>query len=305
MAKTIWLHIGAQKTASALLRRSMTVEKDTLEQMGWRLVRRDEIANAPFFSHISEINAGRLDLDADIPSDVEQSLHRVIETPAPEILFMSEDLFCDLSVEAFYQNISKGLQFLKAFWAPHDLRVVLYVRAQPDYVVSCYSQLIALGRTLGFPEFVGDTVPTHLDWHHVCSSIADVLSEKNLIVRPYETIHQLGSEGYVEDFRSLLGIEGEISDEALAIGRGGARSNRGFSAEALEIARFGNGILEREDRARLRKFLQNTFSTATHSKPVFWSDQELTDMKAHYKASNQALFNRFIPSECPETLGYI
>lgn len=303
--KELLIHIGAQKTASALLRRTAASLKPELAEAGLYLMTRSEVSAAPFHDYIHRMNLGQLSRHDRVPQDVAHSLSEVANRPEPRVLIMSESLFSRLPLESFFQNVSESLAFLRDEWAPHRLRLILYVRRQPSFIVSCYAQFISMGRTFSFDEFTGGDLPDHLNWHTVCSDISSVIGRENLIVRPYEMIGQSGAVGYAKDFLETVGLDASLAERAGEIAARGAKSNRGLSQPAIEIARAGNAVLPAKERLKLRKFLQNTFSTATHAKPEFWSPEQEADLKAHYAGSNGALFREFMPDRDPVALGYL
>lgn len=303
--KDIFIHIGAQKTASALLRRTAMRLKPELAAAGVSLMTRAEIAAEPFHDHVHRLNTRDALRSDPVSQEVMDSLARVVKRPEPRILLMSESLFSRLPLDSFFQNISESLAFLKNHWDPHRVRLILYVRRQSSFVTSCYAQFISMGRTFSFEDFTGGAVPEHLNWHRVCSDIADVIGRENLIVRPYETIGEAGATKYVTDFFEIMGVSKGIADRVEEVTSLGAKSNRGLSQAAIEIARVGNDVLKEKERIKLRRFLQNTFSTASHPKPVFWSKEQEAELHAHYAASNSALFQEFMPDRDPSALGYV
>ncbi|MBY8977963.1 hypothetical protein KHP62_19280 [Rhodobacteraceae bacterium NNCM2] len=303
-AKQIFIHIGAQKTASAMLRRTLAGMECDLQREGVRLVKRHEVGEAAYFGHIHKISRGRLTRESPVQDAVDKALEKVLEGPEGKVLMTSEHLFSKLELDSFFQNIDECLHFLQHRWIGHDLKIILYVRSQEAYVTSCYAQFISLGRSFSFDDFIGQKVPRHLDWYKVCENIAGVIGRENLMVRPYESIRDLGPVAYFEDFLRFVGVDSSLAERAAEVSSSGARSNRGLSAPAIEVARHANGILEREDREKLRKFLQNNMSTSTHPKAIFWSDEQLAEMDRIYGASNRVLFERYMPAFDGARYGY-
>lgn len=303
--KDIYLHIGAHKTASTTIRRLLRGCAADLAARGVRLVPRDVLVASPFFAHLMRVVQGKADpgVAAVSPED-RAELQGLVAGPEARVLMTSEDMFKRLPLDDFYDNIGLGLRLMQALLPGHRLHVVLYVRAQPAYVESCYTQLVHLGRSLPFAKFTGKTLPAHLRWNRVCDDITAALGPDRLIVKPFEIIRDLGGAGFFHDFAAAVGIPDPqslpLDEETLQ----GKRANRSFSDVAMRMALMAAPEISPKDMKLLRRFLQEHFSTDSYPRPRLFTPEETAAMKALYAADNADLFARYLPGYDAAKLGY-
>lgn len=305
-ARTLILHIGTQKTASTLIRRFLKANVDRLAEDDIRLVDRATLTESPFFGYLEQVTSGQVAATAAVPDDIAANLAEMVEGPQSQVLMTSEILFHRLPLDDFYDRIADGLRLFQRLLPDWRIRVIFYVRVQKSFVESCYTQLLQMGKRIKFSVYTGGGVPTHLGWTRVCDDIAGVIGAENLTVRPFETIRALGTEGFLTDFLLRLGLTPEQAeafdlDETLAEGKA---ANRGFSEVAVKMARFTMPMIAPGDRKKLRKFLQENFSTEHYPRPVYFSDEQAAQMAQHYRADNARLFATYIPDQDPAALGY-
>lgn len=304
--QVLTLHIGTQKTASTLIRRFLKANQEILEDQGINLVSRDVLTASAFFAYLEQVTGGAILPTALVPEEIAADLKRLVNGPQDHVLMTSEILFHRLPLEDFYDRIGDGLHLMQTLLPGWQIRVVFYVRVQKNFVESCYTQILQMGKRTRFSAFTGGGVPRHLNWTRVCDDIAAQIGAENLVVRPFEVIRDLGTEGFLRDFLMYLGLtpEGAAAlafEETLAEGKS---ANRGFSEVAVKMARFTMPLVAPKDRKKLRNFLQENFSTEHYPRPRYFSDEQAAEMAAHYKQENARLFATYIPDLDPERLGY-
>jgi hypothetical protein len=307
MKKTLYLYIGAQKTASSMVRRALKAHIDQLNANGVALIDRGAILESPFFKLVKNYPT---DGSAPDPNARQQAdIARLLDHPHPVTLATSEGMFSSLHANDFFQNIAPGLAMMQRALPGYDIRVILYTRVQKGFLESCYTQFIQMGQAeLTFDEFLGKGgVPHDLSWAKVCDDIAGIIGRDNLIVRPFEVIREMGSAGFVRDFLQILGLsEAQAAafdlDAALAEGRA---ANRGFSQAAVDIARFTMPMLNPKQCKRMRKFLQENFSTEHYPRPSYFTPEEAAEIKAAHRDENARLFAEYIPGASAAEYGYV
>ena len=305
--KTLYLYIGAQKTASSMVRRALKAHLDELNMCGVALINRSAILESSFFKFAKSYPAAGHAPDPN-PKQL-GDIRALLDHQHPVTLATSEGMFSSLHADDFFLNIVPGLAMMRRALPEYDIRVILYVRAQKGFLESCYTQFIQLGQTdLTFSQFLGENdVPQDLNWARVCDDIVSVVGRDNLIVRPFEVIRELGSAGFVRDFLQIIGLnEAQTAafdlDAALAEGRA---ANRGFSQAAVDVARFTMPMLGPKQKKNMRRFLQENFSTEHYPRPKYFTDEQAARIKTTYKAENARLFDEYIPGALPETYGYV
>lgn len=306
MTRTLILHIGTQKTASTLIRRFLRGNTDILAGQGIRLVDRATLTQSDFFGYLEEVTSGQVAPDCPVPCEIVTDLEALVRGPQQQVLMTSEILFHRLPLGNFYDRIADGLALFRRLLPGWRIRVILYTRVQTSFVESCYTQLLQMGKRVKFSSYTGGGVPEHLSWLRVCDDISGEIGRENLVVRPFETIKVLGTEGFLRDFLGHLGLDDAQAaqlpfDDALSVGMAG---NRGFSEVAVKMARFTMPLVKPGDRKKLRKFLQENFSTEHYPRPRYFSETQREEMAVLYRADNARLFESYIPDQDPDVLGY-
>lgn len=301
----LYLHAGAHKTASSLLQSALRENKEFLFDEGLKVVLRKDIINSDFQKALIKIKEGA-------PSENDLTLGRSsLKNMLPkranlDCLMTNEDLFCNLKLQDFYVNIKDQVKYISDS-VPKGTKVkfVLYVRSQADYLESVYMQYIHLGRSLSFESYLGDEIPLFLSWLRVAEEVSEAIGEDNVILKPFETIKQVGSRDFYHDFLREVGVgdvERVFFEESLSTQRG---ANRSYSALGMEIAKKVNPLLsKKEERDKLRSFLQSNFSTATHKKASFLSDTQRNEIFEIYKNENREMFRKYMSRFDGEVLGY-
>ncbi|WP_140162447.1 hypothetical protein [Billgrantia desiderata] len=301
MNKKLFLHIGAHKTASSLLQTALKSNQEVLKKNQLDVVFRAQVINTKFQALLDLLSKG----ETVNPQELQASLKEVLSSKTlDKCLVTNEDLFSSIKINDFYQNIKYSLANLKAVAKDCDIKVILYVRNQADYVESVYTQYIHLGRPISFDEYRSLGNFENLSWYRVVCDIAEAVGKENVIVKPFETLKHVSADDFFRDFMSTIevaNLEGLVWPSNIETSRG---ANRSYSKLAIEIANLVNPLLDKKERQLLRKFLQENFSTATHERAQFLSLEEREELKKIHSSDNKKLFEIYIPKQNGKLLGY-
>lgn len=302
----LYLHAGAHKTASSFLQSALKENQEQLFDKGLKVVLRKNVINSPFQQALECIKEGRVNDQEKLDAGKDSLIKMLPKKSNIDCLITNEDLFCNLKLQDFYPNLKRQLEFV-ANSVPKGVtpKFILYIRRQADYIESVYMQYIHLGRSLSFESYLGEGLPKFLSWLDVANTAKEVFGKENVLIKPFETIKTLGAKAFYFDFLKELGdnLENGLSfNEAVATDRG---ANRSYSALGMEIAKRINPILEsKADKNNLRSFLQSKFSTATHEKARFLSNEEKSEIFEIYKAGNKELFGNYVSTSKGSELAY-
>ena len=145
-----------------------------------------------------------------------------------------------------------------------------------------------MGSTLSFEEFMEPVTAENLRWDVLVDRMRDALPDgAELKVKYFESIGALNAKGFVRDFfaETGSGVLPEFSFNTEGV-------NRGYSEVALQLARFGNGLLEKGDAQALRRFLDTNFTNVTHPAPRLLTPEQRRDLLTALAPSNEALHRR-------------
>lgn len=297
--KTLYLHVGAHKTASSFLQSIIKEKRGKLESdEGITCLFRAEMQELEFFKKIKKINKTGIDLE---PTSKDfGSVERLKKSD--KVLITNEDFLSSLNPENFFKNTSAKLKYVRALFPEYEIKLILYIRNQVEYLQSCYTQYIHIGRSVSFYDFIGNP-GKEVDWYDVCKEISESASVSKLEVIPYEVIIKNGEQEFLNIFLRLLDVKKEYTIDSKKFD--GRISNRSYSALAINIANKINPLLEEGDKKKLRVFLQKNFSTATHEKMKFFTKEEEDKVYGKHIESNKKVFSEFVSMGfCGKSLGY-
>ena len=296
------LHVGAHKTASSFLQIMLREHAPELRRSGLTAVHRAEIMKSSFYENIASILDGRGPIDA---GKAKVSLGFLFKNKKKHILFSNEDMLCRIDKSEFFPRSKECMKFIREVTGDGTIRTILFTRSQPDYIESIFMQFMHLGRTFGFDEFLKRYRNVDLSWKRVLDDMASVIGQENVTAIPYESIKRIGSQAFFQHFLAKCGVtqpETFEVPEAKSLSRG---ANRSYSGEALKIARAINPLLDDADKPKLRKFLQENYSTATHAKAELFTPEQREAMIGEYADSNMEIFETYMPDWQEERRFYV
>lgn len=280
--KTVFIHIGTHKTGSTAIQRSLQKNARLLRKHGYYFV----LDSKRFLVALKSISNG----DIDNLEKERKNFRKVIENTKCHSLILSSEGFSGSMLEA-YSNISQIAKKLHYIIGDHNVKIIVYLRRQDQFIESAYIQTIHESKTWSFKEFCSGIGVHGFDWYEHLTHYAKFFGKENIIVRPYEK-NQLKDGTVVSDFLSLIGIPFEsIKPEATEW------SNRSYSRSALEIARLCNGNLSIDHRGQLRVLLQATNTKQTFKEFVFFSSKERWELLSYYEKSNSEVAKEYLGRE--------
>ena len=113
------------------------------------------------------------------------------------------------------------------------------------------------------------------------------MGAENIVVMPYEYFVEKPQEFYSKLFKKI-GIQQSIDVGRLP------RINPGVTQKALEIQRFCNSLLQADEQALFRNFLEQNFQRKIGEELNLFSPERREDLLAYYKESNSRLFEEFM-----------
>lgn len=215
--KTVYLHIGWEKTGTSAIQSFLGRNQSWLRHQGFRY---PIMGNVP--QHLVMYNALSSSRPRRIAKTVASIRELVRSTKEPSIIFSHERLHdCN---PAMFRDIFKE----------EDVRIIAYLRRYDYSVISYFSTIIRWGmfsinpRSTLFRRFKEEHL-RYFDYYWPLSNFACVFGKESLILRKYGKEDLIGGNS-VQDFMCLLGIndlDGSLWPEA--------RSNMSLNMDQLEF----------------------------------------------------------------------
>jgi hypothetical protein len=175
-------------------------------------------------------------------------LHSFVQNELTNSLKKDKNIILSSDVFSHFRN-TEMLEKLKGIFKNCDIRIIIYVRRQDNYLESLFSNHVLRSYNARIKDFnievkSADRWPY---WDKIIGTWAGVFGKENIIVRPFEKEQFVGGSIYT-DFLSILKI-GNIKDYDTSVGV----VNRSFKPEITEIIRRFNrlALLKNERKKKI------------------------------------------------------
>ncbi|NYS26441.1 hypothetical protein HUK65_15750 [Rhodobacteraceae bacterium 2376] len=188
-----------------------------------------------------------------------------------------------LSSEDFSRLNGKQITALRTLFPERDVRILVYLRRQDQWLDALYGQVLKVGRQVEMDSFIARN-RARLDYAALLDPWAQAFGAENLIVRPYEGFEE---GGLWEDFCTALDCPA-----AAALPLTDAQVNVSLSYEAgMFLASVSDGAR----RQRLRQLLEEG-EAATPRRPVlkYLKAEQARTLLADHADSNAEIARRYL-----------
>lgn len=236
--KTIFLHIGLEKTGTTTLQEVLWHNRKELEKHGiilpyflgknhmqLALLSAGRRVTVDLQNHLKLTNEKKYDnFISGFPSEFEKNISRSVkEASAVKSLILTNE-----HLSSRVKNVEEAA-ILKKLLSPFGdtIRIIIYLRRQDSYLVSLYSEFVKSGGRKSFQEWLASFNYINLNWNEVTEVWSTVFGKENITIRPFEK-KELKNDDLVADFMDTIG-------EQYALIR---NFREGKSNESLGVARL-------------------------------------------------------------------
>lgn len=213
--KTIYLHIGLEKTGTTSIQGFLDKNRAALEPKGICFPRSIGPQNQKHLAAYaleleSRDSATRMrgpNLDADALSsyrrDIEDKFRKDVSSTNSETLLISSE---DLSRLFKAEEIERVLSFLRPYG--DNIKVIVFLRRQDLLATSRYYSLVLGGRYKAdvFPK-ASDPVPAYYDYNTILSRWIEKIGAQNVLAYRFPEVPRLTGFNSVSAFCDVLGLE--------------------------------------------------------------------------------------------------
>lgn len=298
--KTVFLHIGLPKTGTTALQSFLRANEAALARSG--ICFPDLGFRYP--NILANRNAHFLIASYDTaPHTASFTPQEEYYTALDQLAALSEEygkiLLSDELIWRICNRHSDFLPTVKQDLASRgmELKVIVYLRRQDEFVQSRYRQRIKTGETFSFYEFL-DTLRQNkypLDFYDSLNKISDAIGRDNLIIRIYEKCQYEGfGHTLCSDFLTIFDLS--VSDGFTESER---TMNRSLSGTYLEIRRRLNTLPQSiKDTPSLSQSIRETqelnLPSQTSQKQTLFEPGDQKAFLAHFAASNSRLASEYL-----------
>lgn len=274
------LHIGTHKTGTTAIQRALRNNRRKLIKLG--------LAAQPPIRH--ELR------DVLIQSSRDESAcghvtERFLEVCASKLngIVISSEAFSGEPLSG-YANASEMAERLRLCTRDFDVKIVVYLRRQDEFLESLYMQKIHEGHSFSFADFLKSIASVSFDWYALVESYAEVFGRENIIVRRYEKRFMPCRESILEDFFQIAGAD----PKQLNLIQEKAAPNAGYGPVAVEIARICNPNLVASERQELRHILQAAISKQPHERYSLLNAETRRQLLDRHEEGNARLAREYL-----------
>lgn len=239
---TLYLHIGTPKTGTSMIQHLFYENRKICLKQGYcypkmpfKLGGIGPHRNAYFMTYTCK-NDGVRDLEKENLIR-KRGYEKVIclLKKYPNVVMSDEHIWTGFSdIDSFWEEIFEVITK-----AGHELKVIVYLRRQDQFIQSYWAQLVKESRKISFRSYIEKKgYDKHLHYDVELAKIASVIGEENLLVRPYERGH-LYKDSLLSDFFHTIGMQ---EPDGFVVTQ--QRINESLNAEYTEIKRILNQIPE-------------------------------------------------------------
>jgi len=273
VAKRIYFHIGAHKSASTTLQVNMNKNRGYFEEEhGLSFLSNQDITGSEFCRHFKRISSKGVSLNQDeYEKSIEKariSLDGIVERASGDDVFISwEGILGHSALDVYggiYTHSDLVAESLRLISKNYPTKILMVVRKQDSFIESCYLQQIKEGRSISFNEFVDQIDVGNISWKPVVDNFS-LLFDNNFFVVPFEIIKELGTASFLEKVLSYV-LGKNLSLDGVQIT---SQTNASMSNYGVDIAREVFPHLCKKNRDLVRKILFKDFSSAKFGKATF------------------------------------
>lgn len=284
---TFFLHVGLCKTGTTALQKFLCLNRASIQQYGFSYpdLRIDRVDHNHLANAWGEgvLGSGEATKNGSVASLWAEVADQAVGDN--QIILSAEVLGV-----AFSYHHDRLVEVVKEL-APHDVKVVVYLRRQDLHAESWFNQLVKAG------ILYGDLVPERLpgveyDYYVFVSGLAQAVGKENVLVRPYEKRQFRGGDIY-QDFCATIGLPW---CEAYVVPT--HDSNPRLSQNAFEFQKLANEIVPDSVQTDFNHFVQivslKIDQGSLTQKQSLLSREARASLLQKYSASNKRVAQQFL-----------
>ena len=277
--KKIYLHIGTHKTGSTFI-------QNTLEDIGNEKLKKEDTfyINKPNF-YYSGITKKEV-FDKKIVSTIKTEINKIIKKNENVNNFILSNEWFSGHYDYGYKNASVISEMLYYALNMYDVKILVYLRRQDEFLESLYTQLIHQGGSLTFDEFLNNLPDNSFNWNNLILGYEKYFGKENIFPVIYSNKRQDFDiqKNFSWLIRSNLFLNHDTNEMS---------ANKGYSRKALEIALRLNKYLPNSEKKSLRQYLQQHHHKTIEDSYNYMDIYNRNKLLNQYEKSNQELIARY------------
>jgi hypothetical protein len=270
----LYLHIGTHKTGTTAIQHALSQNNALLQKEGFAY-----LPTPKEFKLLSTIKKLDNELISTCRTELKRRVKHLNRRYVNLRFLMSWEGFSGDPLSG-YRNAGIVAEHLRQITENFDVYIIVYLRAQDDFVESLYTQYIHIGESYSFQQFVKTYPVSSFNWERLLRCYSERFGKEKIIVRIYDKAFLPEKDSLLRDFAHIVGIRSS------SLHTGVVTLNLGYSRDAIEIARLINPYLNSDEKVHFRRILQSTWTKHPFERYSFWNSKERKEFLALYSKSN-------------------
>lgn len=309
--KTLYLHIGSPKTGTSSIQAFCWKNQEAFKKKGYcfpdmpfRYKHKYHIRNGLFFTSKYFGEDGKRDIQVE-QNNLEEGM-RILEDTFLEydnVILSDEGIWNGFFLR---KGTRKKADILleSAERCGYQIKVIVYLRGQADYLMSWYNQLIKhsvserLSRLSWEEYFENYKTYIALDYLKYLRQLERCFGKENIIVRRFDRKFFVNGS-LIEDFLDTVGLQ---KDEEFIDDEGVTKRNSGLSLNACAFKRIVNQIdgIEIDEKRKFEYLLLEASSDFKSSVDYsLMSEEEVTEFMEKFQKGNQKIAEEYFGDGLP------
>jgi len=287
--KTIYLHFGTQKTGTSALQHFFTNNSSLMAERYDILYpnpAKHLFGSKDGNNHVKLAMAlvGYWGISAEHqypPEKLWGDVRELIKIASQSRILLSSEVFGVRRMSDHYKAICNYLHGC-------EIRIVIYLRRQDNFLTSVYNEQIKGTRSFGIEEFI---LEFHKDaeYNIILKNLSEAFGKENIIVRPYEKQQFYNGSIFDDFFYHIFGIE--LSEK---FKKPTTDMNPRLAHDALEFKRLANSVGKNSDYLR---HLLSIYCRQYPEEVSLLSPKQRYDIINKYSDCNEFIAREFLGRE--------
>jgi hypothetical protein len=282
----LYIHIGTHKTGSTTIQNTLSNHTEDLKK--------ENILYLGMFQNLARVLKGITTYDQNLTNELAEKIENKIssvESPGVQrhSYILSNEKFTGNKMTS-YNNAEIIAKTLFKATRPLDVnvKIIVYIRRQSDFIESTYAQRIFSGESYSFQEFADIVDIYSFYWDKLIHAYSHYFGSENIIVLRY-------GKTFLPHKNSLINIFGKcVNSNFLENYDDTHIANRGFNRQSLELMRICNKHFSRSDTKYFRKALKEIETKKVNKYYDYLSSEQRNELYSHYFDSNENIRNSYI-----------
>jgi len=282
----LYIHIGTHKTGSTSIQKTLRAYNKQLEKEGITFLYKPK-----FLLRLSGVELVEKKYVEAGHDEMAQWIKRGKKKGIKTFVISHEELSGNW--RNGYKNskmVAKNLQLMTRGLFT-DIEIIAYLRRQDTFMESLYAQNIQSGNPNTFNDFLNSFDSMAFNWHELLNNYAEFFGKDRLTVRRYNKKELPDNDSLIQNFGKIIGsqfIENFYDSEPL---------NRGYTRDALEIARLTTPYIDREENEYLRSLFQRINAKQPFDNYSFFNPTKRQEFLSNHKDSNKKVAIEYFNEE--------